>query len=193
MPQDFYVKLPFYVTEGTVPRYVSVSFAGETVIPKTEIVSRDIANPDILEFYVNKDFGIYNMVISIPDHSFEEQGAVMLKYFQISPNGVDWYDIVATLGMKNSDQSDVIPLDPDVTKRPKMSVACGFWFGDPVDFHIEIPAVWNERYEFPTLEASIEEDIRVINHPDTTSGRKAQLEENLLKKQALLNFLKNND
>ena len=109
MPQDFYVKLPFYVTEGSTPRYISISFAGETVVPKTEITSRDMRNPNILTFNVSKDPGIYDMTISAPDHSFEESGAVVLKQFYISPNNSDWYN--NTVLGSNTDGSTIMTID----------------------------------------------------------------------------------
>jgi hypothetical protein len=175
MPQDFYVKLPFYVTEGTVPRYVSVSFGGETVIPKTEIVSRDMRNPDILTFNVSKEPGIYDMVISIPDHSFEENGAVILKHFYISPDNVVWYHNVV-LG-RNTNGSNVITLSQEELVAPHLATICGFWFGNSVPFELEIPDDWAVRYLNKTIEEAIAMCDSVLTDPTTSEEARAVFQE----------------
>jgi hypothetical protein len=167
MPQDFYVKLPFYVTEGTVPRYVSVSFDGEEVVSKTEIKSRDIANPDMIEFFVSKEPGIYNMVISVPDHDFGEPGAVVLKHFFIKNEGAEWYEM-AYLGI-NSDQKTILANQSETIRAPKFCTIAGFWFGDDITFNMEIPADWNQRYTChnSTEALAIIEAIRVETQTGT--------------------------
>lgn len=175
MPQDFYVKLPFYVTEGTVARYVSVSFDGETVIPKTEIVSRDMRNPDVLTFQVSKEPGIYDMVIDTPDHSFEESGAVVLKHFYISPDNVAWYD--NTVLGPNTDGSSVMTISLDEANAPHLSALCGFWFGNSVEFNLEVPAVWADRYLHMTIEDVIAALDKLIANPAMTEETVADLQE----------------
>lgn len=176
MPQDFYVKLPFYVTEGTVPRYVSVSFDGEIVIPETEIVSRDMRNPSLLTFQVAKEPGIYDMTISIPDHSFEEAGAIILKHFYISPNNVDWYD--NTVLGPNSDSSLIMSISLEEANAPHLSTLCGFWFGNPVDFKLEVPSDWNDRYHYKTIEDVLAWIDDRLSDPNLPEDRIPALQEN---------------
>ena len=184
MMQDFYVKLPFYVTEGTVPRYVSVSFDGETVIPKTEIISRDMRNPSMLTFQVSKEAGIYDMRISIPDHSFEEMGAIVLKHFYISSNNIDWYDNMV-LGT-NTDESSVMTIDLEEANAPHLSALCGFWFGNPIDFKLEVPSDWNDRYHHKTIESVIAELDSFLEDPDLDENKRAIIQANRDKISTLL-------
>lgn len=188
MPQDFYVKLPFYVSEGTVPRYVSVSFGGETVIPKTEIVSRDMRSPNVLTFQVSKEPGIYDMEISTPDHSFEENGSVILKHFYISPNNTDWYN--NTVLGENTDGSSPMTISLEECNAPHLSALCGFWFGNPVEFKIEVPADWNKRYPNKTIEDVLAEiDLR-LKKPFLTAEQREDLQA-IRNKIALLVIAKN--
>lgn len=184
MPQDFYVKLPFYVTEGTVARYVSVSFDGEIVIPKTEIVSRDMKNPDVLTFQVSKEPGVYVMEVSIPDHSFEESGAVVLKHFYISPDNDSWYNNMI-FGL-NSDGTSVITFNKEDLAAPHLSDFCGFWFGNTSVFKIEIPSDWNERYPNKTIEEAISAMDVLLSDTTISEETRAAIQDNRAKLSTLL-------
>lgn len=184
MARDFYVKLPFYVTEGTVSRYVTVTFDGETVIPKTEIISRDLRNPDMLTFNVTKEPGIYDMKISVVDHSFRENSAVVLKRFYISKDNISWYD--STVVGPNTDESKIMSIDLEEANAPHLSALFGFWFGNSVDFKLEIPEDWESRYRFMTIEDAISEIDSFLNNPDLTEDVIAELQANRDKIATLL-------
>lgn len=188
-----HIKLRLFKLESTISRYINVVLDGEEVLPKTEIVSTDESNPD--EFIIQtgkiatgKAAGIYTMIISVPDHSFEDDGAIVLSQLFVSGEDEDsenWKDYI--VNGSNTDGSSLIGTSVKENRRVRIAKHIwNFWYGDEAVLNIEIPTGFNGR--FPHASGSdaisfVQEKIDLL--PDGSVDR-APLEEQIAKLSVLL-------
>ena len=188
-----HIKLRLFKSNSSISRYINAVLDGEEVLSKTEVVSTDESNPD--EFVIStgkiatgKAAGIYKMIVSVPDHSFEDDGAIIFSQLLVSGEDVDsdnWKDYLANA--VNSDSSNLI----DSTVKENLRVrnikdVWNFWYGDDVVLNVEIPTGFNFRFPHSAVSDSIAFAQSKLDALPDGSVDRAPLEEQIAKLSVLL-------
>lgn len=146
-----YIKICCFKIESDIPRYVNAVFDGEEVLPKSEVFSKDESAPTEFVIQLDKNPGIYKMVLDCPDSSSEDDGTISISRIYVSVDNVNWKDYRANV--INSDGTKLI----DASVLPKLLVRSpkqiwNFWFNEIAVLNIEIPKDFDARYPYTTVQ-----------------------------------------
>lgn len=171
-----YIKICCFKMDSDTPRYVNAVFDGEEVLPKSEVISKDESAPDEFIIQINKTPGIYKMTVDVPDHSFEDDGTVVLSDLFVSSDGeTDWKDY--KINGLNSDSTTLI--DPSVRDNMRVKNVkhlWNFWYGDDLVLNIEIPEDLNARFLYHSAAELIAAIQSEIDSLPSGSDRRIRLE-----------------
>lgn len=169
------VRLSVYKEESpTADRFIAVHIGDEELVPKTLVTSSDVDDPQNIEFEINRDPGFYDIVITPPDHSVEDDGAVTIKSISVKESVDDtrWRDIkVNALEVPHVQPYEQF-IKTDAANSKNASSLATMWFGNEVtvNLHILTNPEFSDKYKYTNIDHMITgiENFLAAPKPDTT-------------------------
>lgn len=92
MAETYYIRLPFYLINGTTPKTVDISFNNE-LVSSAEITATDVNNKTNVTFSTSKDPGNYEIEI-VPTVITDDFTTVCLDDIWISNDNINFYSVL---------------------------------------------------------------------------------------------------
>jgi hypothetical protein len=92
MVETYYIRLPFFLINGTETKTVNISF-DNVVVSSLEVTSSDVTNPNMVTLPVSKEPGIYELKVS-PGSSPDMTTTVCLNDIWVSNDNTNFYSVI---------------------------------------------------------------------------------------------------
>jgi len=152
MAETFYIRLPFYLADGSTQRNVDISF-DNTVISTADISATSVNAMNYVNFSITKDPGVYTLKITPKLGTDPNEGfsTVALDDVWVSNDNVKFYSLLVNY---TPDKNPIVSSPSNYTVG--FNPAKGAVLYDDVEFTVEVnlPNLenWNKLYTTETVE-----------------------------------------
>lgn len=166
MAESYYIRLPFYLVNGSTKRNVNISF-DNSVISAVEVTSTDSSAPTLSTFSVVKDPGTYSLKITpVSDiDSTEDFSTARLEDVWVSVDNVTYYSVLLNY-TPNKTPLTISPLDSDIGFNPATGATMYSDVEITIDLILPTVETWSKIYNIESIE-QIKENYDIINASGT--------------------------